>query len=76
MWGYAEFRIDSMIVIQFKIPYLYCYSNDLKADFSGELHLEIPADATDANLLDQEYINRIKLINQRHRPQSEYYVNS
>ena len=76
MWGYAGFRIDSMIVIQFRIPYLYCYSNNLKADFSGELHLEPPADATDANLQDQEYINRVELINQRHRPQSEYYVNS
>ena len=55
MCGYAGFRIDSMIVIQFKIPYLYCYSNNLKADFSGELHLETPADA---NLLDQEYRNK------------------
>ena len=47
------------------LKFLYCYSNNLKADFSGELHLETPADATDANLLDQEYINRVELINQR-----------
>ena len=60
MWGYAGFRIDSMIVIQFRIPYLYCYSNNLKADFSGELHLEPPP--ADANLLDQEQKQNITKI--------------